>query len=73
MKQGSLIDFLEYAASKPELSRELAELARRHGFEFSRSAELDDGELDAIAGGGSAFGSIHSKFRKSAKAIIDNL
>ena len=48
--KGTITDFLELVSTKPELSRELIELAARHGFEFSAD-ELSDSELQGVVGG----------------------
>lgn len=48
--KGTVLDFLQLAGEKPQLARELVELAARHGFEFSDD-ELSDSDLDAVAGG----------------------
>lgn len=47
--RGTIVDFLNFAAVKPELGKELAELAARHDFEFTE--ELSDADLDQVAGG----------------------
>ncbi|MBK7424077.1 MAG: hypothetical protein IPJ48_13880 [Propionivibrio sp.] len=54
--KGTITDFLALVSAKPELSRDLIELAARHGFEFSvdglsHSDELSDNELQGVAGG----------------------
>ena len=48
--KGTITDFLELVSAKPELSRELIELAARHGFEFSLD-ELSNSELQGVVGG----------------------
>ena len=48
--KGTITDFLALVSAKPELSRELIELAARHGFEFSVD-ELSDSELQGVVGG----------------------
>jgi hypothetical protein len=48
--KGTITDFLALVSTKPELSRELIELAARHGFEFSVD-ELSDSELQGVVGG----------------------
>ena len=47
--QGTLLDFLKLAYEKPRLAQELAELAARHGFEFSDA--MTDEALEGVAGG----------------------
>ncbi len=47
--KGTILDFLKLAAEKPELAKELGDLATKHGFQFSD--EVSDEELDAVAGG----------------------
>ena len=48
--KGTITDFLELVSTKPELSRELIELAARHGFVFSLD-ELSNSELQCVVGG----------------------
>ena len=48
--KGTITDFLELVSTKPELSRELIELAARHGFVFSLD-ELSNSELQRVVGG----------------------
>ena len=50
--KGTILDFLNLAAEKPELAKELVELATKYDFEFT-SDELSDADLDSVAGGGS--------------------
>ena len=50
--KGTILDFLDLAAEKPELAKELVELATKYDFEFSD--EVCDAELEAVAGGGTA-------------------
>jgi hypothetical protein len=50
--KGSILDFLNLATEKPDLAKELVELATKHDFEFT-SDELSDADLDSVAGGGS--------------------
>lgn len=47
--QGGIQTFLKLVSETPELARDLRELARRYGFEFTD--ELSDDDLDAISGG----------------------
>jgi hypothetical protein len=47
--KGTILDFLKLAGEKPELAKELVELAARHDFEFTD--EVSDEELDSVAGG----------------------
>lgn len=47
--KGTILDFLKLAAEKPEVAKELAELAAKHGIEFSD--EVRDEELESVAGG----------------------
>ena len=51
--KGTIIDFLQLAADKPELAKDLVELASKYEFEFS-DHELSEAELDQVAGGVSA-------------------
>jgi hypothetical protein len=48
--KGTILDFLNLAAEKPELATELLELATKYDFEFS-DEELSEAELDSVAGG----------------------
>ena len=47
--KGTILDFLKLATEKPELTKELVELATKYDFEFSD--EVSDAGLDAVAGG----------------------
>jgi hypothetical protein len=49
--KGTILDFLQLAAEKPELAKELADLAARYGFQFSDTGELDENDLAQVAGG----------------------
>ena len=49
--KGTILDFLKLATEKPELAKELIELAARHEFEFVDDTELKDEDLDEVAGG----------------------
>jgi bacteriocin-like protein len=48
--KGTIMDFLNLAAEKPELAHDLLELATKHDFEFTVE-ELSDDELDSVSGG----------------------
>jgi len=48
--KGTITDFLALVSAKPQLSRELIELAARHGFEISVD-ELSEKELQGVVGG----------------------
>jgi len=48
--KGTIFDFLKLAVEKPELAKELSELATKYDFEFS-DEELSETELDQVAGG----------------------
>ncbi|MFC1639856.1 hypothetical protein ACFL3B_03720 [Gemmatimonadota bacterium] len=47
--KGPILDFLKLATEKPELAKELVELATKYDFEFSD--EVSDEELEGVAGG----------------------
>jgi hypothetical protein len=47
--KGTILDFLNLAAEKPQLAKEFLELAAKHDFEFTD--ELNDEQLDDVAGG----------------------
>jgi len=47
--KGTILDFLKLASEKPELSRELVELAAKYDFTFTD--ELSDDQLEGVAGG----------------------
>jgi hypothetical protein len=47
--KGTILDFLRLAAEKPELARELVELAGKHDFEFTD--EVSDEDLEEVTGG----------------------
>ena len=49
--KGTILDFLKLATEKPELAKELVELARRNDFEFTPPDEVSDEALDGVAGG----------------------
>jgi hypothetical protein len=47
--KGTILDFLNLAAEKPELAKELIELATKYDFEFAE--EVSDEELEDVVGG----------------------
>jgi len=47
--KGTIIDFLNQISRNPALAKEFAELAAKHGFEFTD--EVSDEELESVAGG----------------------
>jgi hypothetical protein len=47
--KGTILDFLQLLVDKPELAKELEELAARFDFEFTE--EVSDDDLDAVSGG----------------------
>ncbi len=49
--KGTIFDFLKFTTEKPELAKELVELAARHGFEFADTGELGEDDLERVAGG----------------------
>ena len=49
--KGTIIDFMDLAAEKPELAEELVELAARYDFEFTTNEELSDEDLENVTGG----------------------
>ena len=48
--KGTILEFLKLVSEKPELTKELMELAAKHDFEFTQE-ELSEAELDQVAGG----------------------
>jgi hypothetical protein len=48
--KGTILDFLKLVSEKPELAKELFELAGKYDFEFSDD-ELTEDDLDSVAGG----------------------
>lgn len=48
--QGTILEFLKLATEKPQLAKELVELAGKYDFQFSD--EVSDEDLDAVSGGG---------------------
>ena len=50
MSREAVTAFIEAIAKDPNLQQELAELASRHGYDFT-SGELNDSDLAGIAGG----------------------
>lgn len=49
--KGTILDFLKLTSEKPDLGKELIEVAEKYDFTFSD--EVSDEELDAVAGGSS--------------------
>lgn len=49
--KGTILDFVKLASEKPELAKELVDLACRYDFEFALPDELSDGQLGQVAGG----------------------
>jgi len=47
--KGTVLDFLNLAVERPELAKELLELATKYDFEFTD--EVSDEQLDDVAGG----------------------
>jgi len=47
--KGTILNFLKLAAEKPELAKELGELASKYDFRFTH--EVSDEELESVAGG----------------------
>jgi len=50
MSKEAVTAFIEALAKDPNLQQELAELASRHGYDFT-SSELNDNDLAGIVGG----------------------
>ena len=50
MSNEAVTAFIQAIAKDPNLQQELAELAAKHGYDFT-SGELNDSDLAAIAGG----------------------
>ncbi len=61
--------FLEKVSESPELCRELAELALRHGIDFSQG-ELAEDELGRVSGGA---GSVSDLTQMQALALQDTM
>jgi hypothetical protein len=47
--KGTVFDLLKLAAHRPDVAKDLAELAARHGIELTD--EVSDDELEAVSGG----------------------
>lgn len=47
--KGTILDFLQLLVDRPDLARELEELAARYDFEFTD--EVSDDDLDTVSGG----------------------
>ena len=47
--KGTILDFLNLAAEKPELAKEFVELATKYEFEFTD--EVSDDQLESVVGG----------------------
>ena len=54
MSREAVTAFIEAIAKDPSLQQEIAELASRHGYDFT-SGELNDSDLAGIAGGVMSF------------------
>ena len=64
--KGTILDFLNLAAEKPELARELVELAGRHNFAFTD--EVSDDDLEAVSGGNYV-----PTFNSNQQTAMDNI
>ncbi len=51
MASGTMDDFLRYVESNEELQAALVKLAAEHDFQFTEPEELEEGELEDVAGG----------------------
>ena len=69
--KGTILDFLQLAAEKPELARELADLAARYGFEFTDTGELDDDDLAEVAGGTGDLSSLSQMDQLQLQTAVD--
>jgi hypothetical protein len=49
--QGTMLDFLKLATEKPQLAKELVELAEKYDFQFDD--EVSDDQLEGVSGGAS--------------------
>jgi hypothetical protein len=65
--KGTLFDFLKLVEEKPELAKELVELAARYDFEFGD--ELTDEELETVAGGATCGDTSTSEFQHMDQVI----
>jgi hypothetical protein len=70
--KGTILDFLKLAVEKPELAKELIELAARHEFEFADTGELGDDDLQAVAGGSDSMSSLSEEMSLNLQMTMDS-
>jgi len=70
--KGTILDFLKLAVEKPELAKELIELAARHEFEFADTGELGDDDLQAVAGGSDSMSSLSEEMSLKLQMTMDS-
>jgi hypothetical protein len=69
--KGTIFDFLKFTTEKPELAKELVELAARHGFEFADTGELGEDDLERVAGGSGDISSLNDEMGLKLQMVTE--